>query len=47
MVSLVIGILSGAFTGSGIARQISFRVAPGTLMEGTAACRIQFLPFCF
>jgi hypothetical protein len=47
MVSLVIGILSGAFTGSGIARQISFRVAPGTLLGGTAACRIRFLPPSF
>jgi hypothetical protein len=47
MLGLVIGILSGAFTGSGIARQISFRVALGTLVDGTAACRIQFQPFCF
>ncbi|MFM7646865.1 MAG: hypothetical protein ACKO50_02155 [Cyanobium sp.] len=39
-------ILRVAFT-SGIVRQISFRVAPGTLVNGTAACRIQFLPSAF
>ncbi|MFM7512132.1 MAG: hypothetical protein ACKO3F_01990 [Cyanobium sp.] len=47
MRGLGIGILIGPFTGSVIARQISFRVALGTLVDGTAACRIQFQPFCF
>ncbi|MFM9105041.1 MAG: hypothetical protein ACKOPS_28475 [Cyanobium sp.] len=39
-------ILRVAFT-SGIVRQISFRVAPGSLVNGTAACPIQFLPSSF
>jgi hypothetical protein len=43
MLGLVIGILSDAITGSGIAHQIGL----GPLVDGFAACRTQFLPFCF
>jgi hypothetical protein len=43
MVGLVIGILTEALTGSGIAHQIGL----GALVDGYAACRTQFLPFCF
>jgi hypothetical protein len=43
MVGLVIGILTEAITGSGIAHQIGL----GALVDGYAACRTQFLPFCF
>jgi hypothetical protein len=43
MIGIVIGILTEAITGSGIAHQIGL----GTLVDGYAACRTQFLPFCF
>jgi hypothetical protein len=43
MLGLVIGILTEAISGSGIAHQIGL----GTLVDGFAACRTQFLPFCF
>ena len=43
MLGLVIGILTEAITGSGIAHQIGL----GALTDGYAACRTQFLPFCF
>jgi len=43
MLGIVIGILTEAITGSGIAHQIGL----GTLVDGYAACRTQFLPFCF
>ena len=43
MLGLVIGILTEAITGSGIAHQIGL----GLLVDGYAACRTQFLPFCF
>ena len=43
MVGIVIGILTEAITGSGIAHQIGL----GALVDGYAACRTQFLPFCF
>jgi hypothetical protein len=43
MLGIVIGILTEALTGSGIAHQIGL----GALMDGYAACRTQFLPFCF
>lgn len=43
MLGLVIGIVTEALTGSGIAHQIGL----GALMDGYAACRTQFLPFCF
>jgi hypothetical protein len=43
MLGIVIGILTEAFTGSGIAHQIGL----GALTDGYAACRTQFLPFCF
>ena len=43
MLGLVIGILTEAITGSGIAHQIGL----GALVDGYAACRTQFLPFCF
>jgi hypothetical protein len=43
MLGIVIGILTEAITGSGIAHQIGL----GALVDGYAACRTQFLPFCF
>ena len=43
MLGIVIGILTEAITGSGIAHQIGL----GPLIDGYAACRTQFLPFCF
>ena len=43
MLGIVIGILTEALTGSGIAHQIGL----GPLVDGYAACRTQFLPFCF
>jgi hypothetical protein len=39
----VIGILTEAITCSGITHQITV----GALLDGYAACRTQFLPFCF
>jgi hypothetical protein len=43
MLGLVIGIVVEGFTGAGIAHQIGL----GPLVDGYAACRTQFLPFCF
>ena len=43
MVGLVIGLVVEGLTGFGIAHQIGL----GPLVEGYAACRTQFLPFCF
>lgn len=43
MLGIVIGIPTEAITGSGIAHQIGL----GALVDGYAACRTQFLPFCF
>ena len=43
MLGIVIGIATEAITGSGIAHQIGL----GALADGYAACRTQFLPFCF
>ena len=43
MLGIVIGILTEAITGAGIAHQIGL----GPLVDGYAACRTQFLPFCF
>ena len=43
MLGIVIGILTEAISGSGIAHQIGL----GALADGYAACRTQFLPFCF
>jgi len=43
MLGIVIGIFTEAITGSGIAHQIGL----GPLVDGYAACRTQFLPFCF
>ena len=43
MIGIVIGILTEAITGAGIAHQIGL----GALVDGYAACRTQFLPFCF
>ena len=43
MLGIVIGILTEAITGSGIAHQIGL----GAVVDGYAACRTQFLPFCF
>ena len=43
MLGIVIGIITEALTGAGIAHQIGL----GALVDGYAACRTQFLPFCF
>jgi hypothetical protein len=43
MVGIVIGIVVEGLTGFGIAHQIGL----GPLVDGYAACRTQFLPFCF
>ena len=43
MVGIVIGIVVEGLTGFGIAHQIGL----GSLVDGYAACRTQFLPFCF
>ena len=43
MLGIVIGIVVEGLTGFGIAHQIGL----GSLVDGYAACRTQFLPFCF
>ena len=43
MLGIVIGIVTEGLTGAGIAHQIGL----GDLVDGYAACRTQFLPFCF
>ena len=43
MLGIVIGIVTEGLTGAGIAHQIGL----GALVDGSAACRTQFLPFCF
>ena len=43
MLGIVIGIVVEGLTGFGIAHQIGL----GALIDGYAACRTQFLPFCF
>jgi len=43
MFGLVIGVVVEGLTGAGIAHQIGL----GPLVDGYAACRTQFLPFCF
>jgi len=43
MLGIVIGVPTEALTGSGIAHQFGL----GPLLDGYAACRTQFLPFCF
>ena len=43
MVGLAIGIVVEGLTGFGISHQIGL----GSLVDGYAACRTQFLPFCF
>ncbi len=43
MLGILIGIATEALTGAGIAHQIGL----GALVDGYAACRTQFLPFCF
>jgi hypothetical protein len=43
MLGIVIGIVVEGVTGFGIAHQIGL----GALVDGYAACRTQFLPFCF
>ncbi len=43
MLGILIGIATEALTGFGIAHQIGL----GPLVDGYAACRTQFLPFCF
>ncbi|WP_409996449.1 chlorophyll a/b-binding protein [Cyanobium sp. Aljojuca 7D2] len=43
MLGIVIGIVVEGLTGVGIAHQIGL----GALVDGYAACRTQFLPFCF
>ena len=43
MLGILIGIITERLTGSGIAHQIGL----GALLDSYAACRTQFLPFCF
>ena len=43
MLGLVIGVVVEGLTGFGILHQIGL----GALVDGYAACRTQFLPFCF
>ncbi len=43
MLGIAIGIVTEAITGAGIVHQIGL----GALVDGYAACRTQFLPFCF
>ena len=43
MLGIVIGIITEGLTGAGIIHQIGL----GPLVDGYAACRTQFLPFCF
>ena len=43
MLGIVMGIVVGGLTGFCIAHQIGL----GALVDGYAACRTQFLPFCF
>ena len=43
MLGIVIGIVVEGLTGFGIAHQLGL----GALVDGFAACRTQFLPFCF
>ena len=43
MLGIFIGIVVEGFTGFGIVHQIGL----GALIDGYAACRTQFLPFCF
>ncbi|MDA0718244.1 MAG: chlorophyll a/b-binding protein [Cyanobacteria bacterium] len=43
MLGIVIGVVVEGLTGFGIAHQIGL----GGLVDGYAACRTQFLPFCF
>ena len=43
MVGIVTGIVVEGLTGFGIAHQIGL----GAMVDGYAACRTQFLPFCF
>ena len=43
MLGIFIGIVVEGLTGFGIAHQIGL----GALVDGFAACRTQFLPFCF
>ena len=43
MVGIVTGIVVEGLTGFGIAHKIGL----GALVDGYAACRTQFLPFCF
>ena len=43
MLGIVIGVVVEGLTGFGIAHQIGL----GAVVDGYAACRTQFLPFCF
>ena len=43
MLGIVIGIITEGLTGADIVHQIGL----GPLVDGYAACRTQFLPFCF
>ena len=43
MVGIVIGIITEGLTGACSVHQIGL----GPLVDGYAACRTQFLPFCF
>ena len=43
MVGIIIGVVLEGLTGFGIVHQIGL----GTLIDGYASCKTQFLPFCF
>ena len=43
MLGIVIGVVVEGLTGFGILHQIGL----GALVDGYAACRTQYLPFCF
>ncbi|WP_413442095.1 chlorophyll a/b-binding protein [Synechococcus sp. MIT S1220] len=43
MLGIVIGVITEGLTGAGIAHQIGL----GGFVDGFAACRTQYLPFCF
>ena len=43
MLGLLLGVVTEGISGAGIAHQIGI----GALVDGFAACRTEFLPFCF
>ena len=43
MLGLLIGVIVEGLTGFGVAHRLGL----GALVDGYAACRTQYLPFCF